>query len=49
MNQKSDVRAAPKSVLGILKELGPGLIVAGSIVGSGELIATTLTGAEAGF
>lgn len=29
--------------------LGPGLIVAGSIVGSGELIATTKTGAEAGF
>ncbi|MGV3485741.1 MAG: Nramp family divalent metal transporter, partial [Planctomycetaceae bacterium] len=28
---------------------GPGLIVAGSIVGSGELIATTKTGAEAGF
>jgi Mn2+/Fe2+ NRAMP family transporter len=29
--------------------VGPGLIVAGSIVGSGELIATTKTGAEAGF
>jgi len=29
--------------------LGPGLIIAGSIVGSGELIATTKTGAEAGF
>ena len=29
--------------------LGPGLIVAGSIVGSGELIATTATGAQAGF
>lgn len=34
---------------GILRRLGPGLIVAGSIVGSGELIATTKTGAEAGF
>ncbi|GAA4440378.1 Nramp family divalent metal transporter [Bremerella cremea] len=32
-----------------LSWLGPGLIVAGSIVGSGELIATTKTGAEAGF
>lgn len=36
-------------MLGTLKELGPGLIVAGGIVGSGELIATTATGAEAGF
>lgn len=29
--------------------LGPGMIIAGSIVGSGELIATTKAGAEAGF
>ncbi|MHB8898113.1 MAG: Nramp family divalent metal transporter, partial [Thermoguttaceae bacterium] len=29
--------------------LGPGLIIAGAIVGSGELIATTKTGAQAGF
>lgn len=39
----------PSSLFGILRQLGPGLIIAGSIVGSGELIATTKTGAEAGF
>lgn len=39
----------PTSLGGIIRRLGPGLIVAGSIVGSGELIATTKTGAEAGF
>jgi hypothetical protein len=39
----------PVTALGVLRRLGPGLIVAGSIVGSGELIATTKTGAEAGF
>jgi hypothetical protein len=39
----------PETIGGILKRLGPGLIVAGSIVGSGELIATTLVGAKAGF
>ncbi|TWT64672.1 Natural resistance-associated macrophage protein [Allorhodopirellula solitaria] len=33
----------------MLRCVGPGLIVAGSIVGSGELIATTKTGAEAGM
>jgi Mn2+/Fe2+ NRAMP family transporter len=39
----------PTTIRGILRQLGPGLIIAGSIVGSGELIATTAVGAEAGF
>lgn len=39
----------PSSRLGMLRFAGPGMIVAGSIVGSGELVATTKTGAEAGF
>jgi Mn2+/Fe2+ NRAMP family transporter len=39
----------PTTLSGILRQLGPGLIIAGSIVGSGELIATTAVGAEAGF
>lgn len=33
----------------IARQLGPGLIIAASIVGSGELIATTLTGARSGL
>ena len=32
-----------------LKFLGPGFILSASIVGSGELIATTVLGARAGF
>jgi Mn2+/Fe2+ NRAMP family transporter len=43
------IEKPPTTVLGILRRLGPGLIVAGSIVGSGELIGTTKTGSEAGF
>ncbi len=39
----------PCDFWGILKQVGPGLIIAGSIVGSGELIATTKTGAQAGI
>lgn len=39
----------PRDFMGIVKKLGPGLIIAGSIVGSGELIATTKTGAQAGI
>lgn len=45
-----DVRMTPpRNWLGMVRFAGPGMIVAGSIVGSGELIATTKTGAEAGF
>ena len=43
------VQEPPREFGGILKQLGPGLIIAGSIVGSGELIATTKTGAQAGI
>jgi len=39
----------PTDFLGIMRRLGPGLIIAGSIVGSGELIATTKVGAQAGI
>jgi len=45
----SFVQPPPTTLGGILRRLGPGLIIAGSIVGSGELIGTTKTGAEAGF
>jgi Mn2+/Fe2+ NRAMP family transporter len=42
-------QAPPTTFWGILSRLGPGLIIAGSIVGSGELIGTTKTGAQAGM
>jgi len=47
--QTLDVQAPPRSLLGTLSRLGPGMIIAGSVVGSGELILTTKVGAEAGF
>ena len=39
----------PPTLRGALSHLGPGIVLASSIVGSGELIATTTVGAEAGF
>lgn len=39
----------PTTLGGIFRRLGPGLIIAASIVGSGELIGTTKTGADAGY
>jgi len=43
------VKAAPDSFRQKLKYLGPGFILSASVVGSGELIATTSLGAKAGF
>ncbi|MGC6466327.1 MAG: Nramp family divalent metal transporter [Akkermansiaceae bacterium] len=48
-DQQPDIKEPPKTFGGILRQLGPGLIIAGAIVGSGELVATTAVGAEAGF
>src|SRR5688572_3323067 len=42
-------RPAPSHLGGILRQLGPGLIITASIVGSGELIVTPSLGARAGF
>ena len=39
----------PRTLRESLAHLGPGIVLASSIVGSGELIATTTTGAQAGF
>ena len=47
--RSDEIREAPTTTIGILRNIGPGMILAGSIVGSGELIATTRTGAEAHF
>jgi Mn2+/Fe2+ NRAMP family transporter len=43
------VTEPPRTFWGILKRIGPGMILSASIVGSGELIATTTLGAEVGY
>jgi Mn2+/Fe2+ NRAMP family transporter len=43
------VEAPPASVTNALRRVGPGMVLAASIVGSGELIATTTLGAQVGF
>ena len=45
----SEVCEPPRSLFRILRRIGPGMILAASIVGSGELIATTTLGAEVGY
>lgn len=46
---ENTIKEPPSSLPGKLKFLGPGFILSASIVGSGELIATTILGAKAGF
>jgi manganese transport protein len=43
------VAEPPQTLFNALKRIGPGMILAASIVGSGELIATTTLGAEVGY
>src|SRR5213593_3725587 len=44
-----DCAEPPATLRGALRQIGPGMILAASIVGSGELIATTTLGAEVGY
>ena len=43
------IKSPPSTFWSRLRFLGPGFILSASIVGSGELIATTVLGARAGF
>jgi Mn2+/Fe2+ NRAMP family transporter len=43
------IKDPPGTIAGALRQIGPGLILAASIVGTGELINTTGLGAKAGF
>jgi Mn2+/Fe2+ NRAMP family transporter len=45
----NDIVDPPTSLGSIIRQIGPGLIIAANIVGSGELIMTTKTGAQAGI
>lgn len=44
-----DVEEPPRRFWSALRRIGPGMILSASIVGSGELIATTTLGAEVGY
>ena len=43
------VKDPPAGFLPTLRHLGPGLILVGSVVGSGEIVLTTTLGAKVGF
>ena len=43
------IQDPPKSFINAMQMIGPGIILAGTIVGSGELLLTTALGAQTGF
>ena len=43
------VQIPPRSLSATFRRIGPGLILTGGIVWTGELIATTILGAENGY
>src|SRR5512136_2533526 len=45
----SHILDPPQKMGEIMKKIGPGIVLSASIVGSGELIATTTLGAKVGF
>ncbi len=45
----ADIREPPVSLWHAFRKIGPGIILAGAIVGSGELIVTTSLGAQHGY
>ena len=45
----SEIQEPPVSLWAALKKIGPGIVLAGTIVGSGELLLTTKLGAEYGY
>lgn len=46
---KEAIQEPPASLWTALRQIGPGIVLAGSIVGSGELLLTTKLGAQHGF
>lgn len=46
---KDAIKEPPTSIWSALRQVGPGIILAGTIVGSGELLLTTRLGAKFGF
>jgi manganese transport protein len=49
LSSSPEVREPPARLVGILTQIGPGLVVTGSVIGSGELINTPKRAAEFGF
>lgn len=46
---QSDLREPPSSLAGVLRSLGPGIVVTGSVIGAGELINTPQRASNYGY
>ena len=44
-----DIKEPPKGSLNVLRHVGPGIVQAGAVIGTGELLVTTRMGAKFGY
>jgi Mn2+/Fe2+ NRAMP family transporter len=44
-----EIKEPPRGFLNVLRHIGPGIVLSGSVIGSGELLVTTRMGAQFGY
>ena len=47
--KEEEVKEPPKGLLNVLSHIGPGIVLSGAVIGSGELLVTTRIGAQFGY
>ena len=45
----AEIKEPPKGFLNVLRHVGPGIVLSGTVIGSGELLVTTRMGAQFGY
>lgn len=44
-----EIKEAPRGIVDVLSAIGPGIVLSGAVIGSGELLVTTRMGAQFGY
>jgi Mn2+/Fe2+ NRAMP family transporter len=47
--REEEIKEPPRGFLNILRNIGPGIVLSGAVIGSGELLVTTRIGAQFGY
>ena len=47
--REEEIKEAPRGSLNVLRYIGPGIVLSGAVIGSGELLVTTRMGAQFGY
>ena len=47
--REEEIKEPPRGFLNVLRNIGPGIVLSGAVIGSGELLVTTRMGAKFGY